>query len=125
MGSNPLVCNHGGINSLVAGLRKTPRARRQYCDQIKGAGAKSAVAADPDMDVSPAATSPSPALREREGPITKRWEGEVFGIRPSSALRRSAPSPAMRERSFAPGLRTAAVRIEILPPERGAARIER
>jgi lipoyl(octanoyl) transferase len=50
---------------------------------------------------------PSPALREREGPVAKRWEGEGGASRTASAPLRAAPSPvslrdppspAMRER---------------------------
>src|SRR5207253_6367036 len=55
------------------------------------------------------AINPSPALREREGPSAKRWEGEgvSFPNKPSPAFgpRPSAPSPAVREReNFAASL---------------------
>jgi N-methylhydantoinase B/oxoprolinase/acetone carboxylase alpha subunit len=46
------------------------------------------------------AETPSPALREREGPAPKAWEGEGGAAAPSPGSLRSPPSPAVRERGF-------------------------
>ena len=61
------------------------------------------------------AESPSPALREREGPIAQRWEGESLAVEVPSPVRGLAPAATL-SRSAGEGLawRTAGDTIERL-----------